>query len=167
MLLSVVGGVREDQRAWRDGLVSAGFSWYDQSAPRQTRVAHLSLDWRSDPDPEHEVFLGGEDGLLGYPAHFVAGDRAWRLHLEDRIYGERILFQTFKMGYSAIFEAGQARRIGTEDWSPVLADVGAGLRLGNLRGAYGQVLYFTVFAPLVKEPGVGSVEFVAGDVISF
>lgn len=165
--LGLASGVRDDDGEWNDGLISTTFAWYDQSTPRQTRLARLGLDWRADPDPEHEVSLGGEDGLLGYPAHYLVGDRAWKLHLENRFYTDKVLFQTLKVGYSVVVEAGAARRIGTREWSETLADVGVGFRLGNLRGAYGQVLYFTVFTPLVREDGVDAVQFVVGDVISF
>lgn len=164
---SLDSGVRDDDGAWNDGLVSTTLAWYDQSTPGQTRVARFGLDWRADPDPEHEVSLGGQDGLLGYPAHWLVGDRAWKLHLENRFYTDKVLFQTLKVGYSVVAEAGAARLIGTRRWSETLADIGLGFRLGNLRGAYGQVLYFTVFAPLVREDGVDAVQFVIGDVISF
>ena len=97
----------------------------------------------------------------------MVGDRAWKLHLEDRYFTDQVLFQTFKVGYSVVFEAARVRKIGTGEWSDTLANIGVGFRLGNLRGAYGQVLYFTVFKPLVDGPGVGSIEFVVGDVISF
>lgn len=167
LLIALDSGVRDDDGAWNDGLVSTTVSYYDQSTPRQTRLARLGLDWRSNPDPEHEVSIGGEDGLLGYPTHYVVGDRAWKLHLENRFYTDKVLFQTLKVGYSAVLEAGAARRIGTKQWSETLADVGVGFRLGNLRGAYGQVLYFTVFVPLVKEDDVDPYQIVVGDVISF
>jgi len=167
LMFDLVSGVRDDDGAWNDGLISTTIAYYDQSSARQTWVARLGLDWRSNPDPEHEVSLGGEDGMLGYPAHYLVGDRAWKLHLEDRFYTDMVLFQTLQVGYSVVLEAGAARRIGTRQWSEALADIGAGFRLGNLRGAYGQVLYFTVFVPLVREDGVDSVQFVVGDVISF
>lgn len=163
----MIGGVREADAGWHDGLVTTSLTWYDQSAERQTRLARLVLDWRNDPNPENEVAIGGEFGLLAYRSYEVVGDRAWRLHLEDRFYTDRVLFQTFKVGYSVVLEAGAARRIGTAQWSDTLADLGFGFRIGNLRGSFGQVLYFTVFTPLVDAPGLGKLQYVIGDVISF
>ncbi|MNC89926.1 hypothetical protein D3C83_59410 [compost metagenome] len=97
----------------------------------------------------------------------MVGDRAWRVHLGDRVLTDDVLFQTLRVGWTAFFEAGQAREIGTGRWSKVYADLGAGFRLGNLRGAWGTVLYFTVVAPLVREPGVDAWQIVIGDVIEF
>jgi hypothetical protein len=157
---------RKQQADWRDGLVSAAFTAYAQSG-RHTRLAQLGLEWRDDPDPEHEAMLGGDDGMLGYPQHWLVGDRVFKLHLEDRWSTDLVLFQTLRVGYTVIAEVGGGRRIDTRQWSQTLANIGAGLRLGNLRGAYGQVIYITAFVPLVLEPGVDSWQVVIGDVIEF
>jgi len=168
VLATLESSGRKGELGWFDGYLSAEVSWYQRTAPHVTRLARLAVDLRDDPAPEHEIPLGGEAGLLGYPAQVVVGDRAWRLHLEDRRLSELVLFQTLRVGYSVVVEAGRARRIDDGRWSPLLADVGVGLRLGNLRGAYGQVLYIMVFKPLVDAPGSdGSLQFVVGDVISF
>ena len=159
-------GMRNALGDWRDGLIDASVIAYFQR-DRHTRLARFAMEWRDDPDPEHEAMLGGDEGLLGYPAHFVVGDRMLKLHLEDRWTTDTVLFQTLRVGYAVIAEAGRGRELGTRQWSRTLADIGAGLRLGNLRGAYGQVIYITAFVPLVREPGVDSWQLVIGDVISF
>ena len=164
--LELEGHARNAQSDWRDGYLSASFAAYKQSG-RHTRLARLGLDWRDDPDPEHEASLGGEEGMLGYPADWLVGDRIFQLHLEDRWSTDQVLFQTLRVGYTVIAEVGTGRRIGTREWSKPLVDIGAGLRLGNLRGAYGQVIYITAFVPLVLEPGVDSWQLVIGDIISF
>jgi hypothetical protein len=167
VLLQASGGGRLSGGDWSDGSARLGLLWYAPHAVRHTLVTQFSYELRDDGDPEDEVFLGGADGLLGYPAHWVAGDRAWRAHLGERVLTENVLFQTLRVGWTAFIEAGQAREIGTKEWSQVFADVGAGFRLGNLRGAWGTVLYFTVVVPLVREPGVDDWQVVIGDVIEF
>ena len=164
--LELEGHMRNAQEDWRDGLLSTSFTAYKQDG-RHTRLARLGLDWRDDPDPEHEASLGGDEGMLGYPADWLVGDRIFQLHLEDRWSTDQVLFQTLRVGYTVIAEVGTGRRIGTREWSKTLADIGAGLRLGNLRGAYGQVIYITAFVPLVREPGVDNWQLVIGDIISF
>lgn len=157
---------RNSQEDWRDAYLSTSFAAYQQSG-RHTRLARLGLDWRHDPDPENEALLGGEEGMLGYPASWIVGDRIFKLHLEDRWSTDQVLFQTLRVGYTVIAEVGTGRRIGTREWSQTLANVGAGLRLGNLRGAYGQVIYITAFVPLIREDGIDSWQVVVGDVIEF
>jgi Fe2+ transport system protein FeoA len=167
VLVDASAGGRLSDGDWSDGSARAGLLWYAPHATRHTLVTQLSFEVRDDAAPEDEVHLGGADGLLGYPARWVVGDRAWRAHLGERVLTEQVLFQTLRVGWTAFVEAGQAREIGTKEWSKVYADVGGGFRLGNLRGAWGTVLYFTVVAPLVREPGVDAWQIVIGDVIEF
>lgn len=152
-----------------DGFGSTALTYYERSYAPHTFVAHAQLDWREDPDPEHELYLGGVDGLLGYPGSYRYGDQRWTLHLEDRLLTDKVLFNTFRVGYAAFVEAGQMRELdtGTPRWGKRYADIGGGFRIGNLRGAFGHVLYFMVAVPLVKDPGLPNYQLVIGDVIEF
>lgn len=162
--------LREEQGVGTaDGFGSTALTYYERRYAPHTIAARGQLDWREDPDPEHELHLGGADGLLGYPSYYRYGDQRWTLHVEDRVLTDKVLFNTFRVGYAAFVEAGQIRELGTGTpaWGKVYADIGAGFRIGNLRGAYGHILYFMVAVPLVQEPGLQGYQFVIGDVIGF
>jgi hypothetical protein len=152
----------------RDGVIHAAGTWYAPSSRERTRVVRFALDWRDEPDPEHELYLGGSDGLLGYPSEFIAADRSWTLHVAERKVTDTTLFQTLRVGWTAFFELAQARRVDGGHWSKIYADVGGGFRLGNLRGTESTPIFVSIAVPLVKEPGVSeSYQVVLGTAIDF
>jgi hypothetical protein len=161
------GARPESSGGTRDGHFDFTGAIYSIVAPSRTRLVHLALRSRYKPDPEHELYLGGADGLLGYPANFVASDRAWTLHIAERIVTDKVLFQTVRVGWNLFAEAGQGRRIGGRGWSPVLMDVGGGLRLGNRRSSDRQAIYLSVGVPIAPPSGVASYAMVLGVAIDY
>jgi len=150
-----------------NGLLRSDLTFYDQSWPFQTLVLHGAFDGEVHPFPENLLYLGGANGLRGYPNFFRVGTERWIATVEDRIVTPIVLLHTFVIGFVAYADAGAIRRLAPGGWSRVYADVGGGLRLGNLRGAYGQVLYFTLARPLVRTPSVPNHQFVVGDQVRF
>lgn len=163
--LNVSGRYRDDggEEAWYRSIAA---DYYHRTSEHNTIVAHGEYDWRDDPDPEDELYLGGFDGMLAYPDRFRVGDRRWLLHLEDRYVSDTILFDTIQVGYTAWLEAGNIRELDGR-WGEPLADVGLGLRLGSLRSSFGSVSYLTVAFPLVDDGQDDGYSIVAGTTVNF
>ncbi|HEV2111977.1 MAG TPA: hypothetical protein VGT99_11540, partial [Gammaproteobacteria bacterium] len=119
------------------------------------------------PDPEFQLYLGGIQGMPGYPNYFLIGDRRWQLTVEDRVLTQKRIFNTYQIGFSVYTDAGQVRLLETGGWSTTLQDAGVALRLGDVRSAYGGVIYVTFAWPLVKMPGADQRQFVIGNIINF
>jgi hypothetical protein len=143
------------------------FTFYNQYFPSQTLVAHGQLQSSLRPDPENYTYIGGLQGMPAYPNYYFIGDRAWQIHLADRIFTHSYLFNTFQIGFVAYADVGQIRQLNDSGWSPRLADAGVGFRLGDVRSAYGGVIYVTFAWPLVKEPGANEREFIIGNILNF
>ncbi|MEW6758496.1 MAG: hypothetical protein AB1347_09775 [Acidobacteriota bacterium] len=158
---------RRAGRLWREGLLSASVTAYLPGPGRQTFAGRFGADLALRPPPEGWLYLGGEDGLRGYPNHFRAGDRRWVLSLEDRVVTDRRLWGLLQLGFVAYADAGAVRRFSERGWSRTFADVGFGLRLGNLKSAFSNVLLVTVAFPLVDGPGVDDYQVVVGNVVRF
>lgn len=163
--LNISGRYRDDggEEAWYRSIAA---DYYHRTSEHNTIVAHGEYDWRDDPDPEDELYLGGFDGMLAYPDRFRVGDRRWLLHLEDRYVSDTILFDTIQVGYTAWVEAGNIRELDGR-WGEPLADVGLGLRLGSLRSSFGSVSYLTVAFPLVDDGQDDDYSIVAGTTVNF
>lgn len=139
---------------------------YLPSSDDGTWVVHLETNWLDDPDPEQQIYIGGIEGLLGYPAHFRRGEKSWRGQLEYRYTSEHILFKTLRIGYTAFLQAAQVKRPGG-NWDDVYSNIGGGFRFGNLRSSFSNTIYVGVAAPLRKTPNSGSWQFFVADEISF
>ena len=156
-------GDEDGQEAWYR---SFGADYYHRTSDRNTLVVHGEFDWREEPDPEDELYVGGFEGLLAYPERFRVGDRRWLFHLEDRYVSDVVLFDTIQIGYTAYFEAGNVRGLDGH-WGKTLADIGAGLRLGSLRSSFGTVTYLTVAMPLVDAGDQDDYSIVVGSTVNF
>lgn len=143
------------------------FDYYNQSFKNQTLAASLGAFWGSRLDVENYVYLGGSDGLRGYTNHFKIGDKRWMLSAEDRIVTDKTFWGILQLGYVAYIDAGAVRLLDENRWSKTYADVGFGLRLGNLKSAFGRNIFVSVAVPLVKEKGMDSYQFVFGNFIRF
>jgi hypothetical protein len=166
-LLESESRARRQADGWYDTITDTRLILYNRSLPRQTLAAYAGIQGGTRPDPEDWVYLGGFDGLRGYPDHYRAGDRSWTASFEDRIITPWVLWGIAQIGFVAYVDAGAIRQFSDGRWSPVYADVGAGLRLGDLKSAFGKVWLLTVAAPLRREPGMDRYQFVFGNVIRF
>ncbi|HSN18105.1 MAG TPA: hypothetical protein VLV87_07830 [Gammaproteobacteria bacterium] len=140
---------------------------YNQRFPYQTLVFHAELGYSLRPDPEDLQYLGGLQGMPGYPNYFLIGDRRWQGNVSDRIATHAYLFNIFQLGFAVYADAGRIRQLGAAGWSRTLMDAGVALRLGDIRSAYGGVIYVTYAWPLVKLRGATSRQFVIGNIINF
>jgi hypothetical protein len=160
------GRGRIEGGAARDARVEARFSVYATGLPFQTVAVDLTATLGRRPDPENVLYIGGFDGLRGYPTHYRAGESRWLLTAEERVITPWRLWGIAQVGFVAYAEAGAVERPG-RGWTRTYADVGAGLRFGNLKGTVNRVVTLTVSAPLAHEPGLPSWQVVAGETLPF
>jgi hypothetical protein len=158
---------RRTRGAFRGAEAGLVATWYNQLFNKQTLVAHLAAHWQLRPNPEEQLYLGGLSGLRGYRNYFRAGDRRWLVSLEDRIVTGATILNTLRVGFVGFFDAGQIDRYGEQHWSRVFSDIGGGLRFGNLRGAFANVIYLTIAFPLTRPRGVSPYQIEIGDVVNF
>ncbi|HVC28514.1 MAG TPA: hypothetical protein VNF48_03105 [Gammaproteobacteria bacterium] len=140
---------------------------YNQYFPRQTLVAHVQWDSVLRPDPESYLYIGGLQGLRGYPNYYAIGDRRWQATFEDRIVTPVQILSLFQLGFVGYVDIAQIHQLSPTTWSPTYSDVGLGFRIGSIRSAFDNTFYFTVAWPLKRAPGVSGHEIVIGNVISF
>ncbi len=124
-------------------------------------VATLGLDVVDNLDPEHQLLLGGDTGLRGYPLRYQDGDRRALLTLEQRFYTRWHPFQLAHVGAAVFFDAGRAWTPGHDIVSErgTLTDVGLGLRISPSRSGLGTMFHLDVAFPLDADGDIDKVQF--------
>ena len=167
LLASASVNGRQQDGVSRNLLGNLTVTSYNQYFRRQTLVAHLQWDSVLRPDPENYLYIGGLQGLRGYPNYFAIGDRRWQATLEDRIVTPLQILSLFQLGFAGYLDVAQIHQLSPSAWSPTYSDMGLGLRIGDIRSAFNNTFYLTIAWPLKSAPGVHGHEIVIGNVINF
>ena len=158
-LASNLGG-RLESDGLRDVLLQGEARYYGQPGKHSLFFAGAHGAVAVNPDLDHQLLLGGDNGLRGYPLRYQSGTGSALFTVEERVYTDWYPFQLFHVGAAAFADAGRTWGDDVTGAAPLgwLSDVGVGLRLGNTRSGLGNVLHIDVAVPLVREPGIDSVQ---------
>jgi len=109
-----------------------------------------------------ELTVGDIIGLRGYPTDFQRGRKRYIINVERRYFSDIHLFNLVRMGGVVFLDAGRAWGNNDGASSPVLVDVGFGLRLSSSKVRVGNVIHIDVAAPLTAREGVSDVQVLVG-----
>ena len=161
------GAGRKGGAGLENTLVGGTLTAYRWGFPHQVLAGFLAVDAIHRPDPENLLYLGGTEGLRGYSDHIHPGDRRWIASVEERILTDWRWLGILRVGFVVYADAGAIHRMDGQGWSRTYADVGGGLRFGDLKSSLGRVVLLTIAYPLVKEPGQNKWQLVVGNSVRF
>ena len=141
-----------------DALLTSSLRYYRETGPKSRFYASLGVDVGHDLDPDHELNLGGDTGLRGYPLRFQSGSSRALVTLEQRYYSNRSLWRIADIGGAVFADVGRTwgnRSLGPQEPQTLLKDIGIGLRLGASKTSLGNVLHIDLAFPL---DGAGSID---------
>jgi outer membrane protein assembly factor BamA len=144
--------------------------YFYRYSPRHTFYIGGLFDRGLRLDGDQQLLLGGDSGLRGYPARYQAGDRRWLLTVEQRTYTDWYLFRLFRVGGAAFFDIGRASGGRTPVGATArgtLKDVGVGLRLGNSRTGFGNVVHIDAAFPLDGDKSIKKAQILVETKTSF
>lgn len=153
-----------------DSLLSAGLRYYHPTGPNGVFYASFSGAAGHALDADHELTIGGDSGLRGYPLRYQAGSATALLTLEQRIFTRYSLWKIADVGAAVFMDVGRAfgdTPLGPAENLGLLKDVGFGLRLGSTRSALGNVIHFDVAFPLDGGSSIDSMQFLVQTKRSF
>ena len=149
--------------------LNASARYYLPLTARYLLYGSVAIDVVKTPDLSERPTLGGDTGLRGYPLRYQTGERRAVFTGEFRGYSDVYLFHLFRIGGAAFYDLGRAW--GAADGNAAnprwLSDVGVGLRIFNVRAAFGNVLHLDLAVPLHRDPGIKSVQFLVKTKASF
>jgi hypothetical protein len=150
-----------------DGHLALAAIHYNKFESNQLLAGLVSVELACRPDPENLYYLGGDQGLRGFPNQLHPGDARWSASFEYRYLTEQRWWGLVRLGYSAFVDLGSIRQLGNQGWSRIYSDLGVGLRLGNLKSTMGRVILLSVAVPLNREPYQSRWQFMVGNALRF
>jgi hypothetical protein len=144
----------------RDAVLQGEARYYHRQNEHALLYAAVHGTTTRNPDLDHQLLLGGDNGLRGYPLRYQSGDSSLLLTAEQRFYTDWYPFHLFKVGAAVFADAGRTWGRDFTGQEPLgwLGDAGIGLRLGNARSGLGNVLHIDLAVPLVRQPDIDSVQ---------
>lgn len=140
---------------------------YYRLTPDQILAGLAAVDLGCRLDPENWFYVGGDQGLRGFPNELRPGDARWLASFEYRLLTEQRWWGLVRLGYDAFADVGAVRQFDGLGWSRPYSDIGCGLRLGNLRSSLGRVILLSVAVPLNREPYQARFQFTIGNSMRF
>ncbi len=166
-LLTVSWDGRRPATGLEDSQAAFSLVHYQKLTSHQVLAALAAVDVARRPDPERWYYLGGDQGLRGYPNQVHPGDARWIVSLDYRLLTEQRWWGIVRLGYSAFVDLGSIRQMDGRGWSRTYSDIGVGLRLGNLKSSVGRVILVSVAAPLTREPHQSAWQVTVGNSMRF
>ncbi len=154
-------GSRLEAGSVRDSLLSASARYFWRANNKTVLFVGLAADAGSALDLDHELMLGGDTGLRGYPLRYQTGTARALLTVEGRYFTDWYPFRLARVGAAVFADVGRTWGASALDVPELgtLRDVGIGLRFGNTRSALGNVLHVDLAFPLDGDPSIKSMQF--------
>jgi outer membrane protein assembly factor BamA len=143
-----------------DSLLSVDTSYYLRFDDKNLFTARLNGQHGYDLDVDHQLLLGGDTGLRGYPLRYQTGDTLALVSVEERYFTDWFPFRLVRVGGAVFADVGRTWGSAPLASEPQgwLTDVGFGLRLGNARSGLGNVLHMDLAFPVGASSDISSVQ---------
>ncbi|MEO7385688.1 MAG: POTRA domain-containing protein [Gammaproteobacteria bacterium] len=143
-----------------DALLSGETRYYLRFNEKNVFTAGVDAQHGFDLDLDHQLLLGGDTGLRGYPLRYQGGDTRALLSVEERYFTDWFPFRLMRVGGAVFADVGRTwgdapLASESQGW---LTDVGFGLRLGNARSGLGNVLHVDLAFPIGASSDISSVQ---------
>ena len=144
----------------RDTALQAEARYYNRQQAHALFFASARGAAVQKPDLDHQLLLGGDNGLRGYPLRYQSGTSSVLFTAEERFYTDWYPFHLFHIGAAMFADAGRTwgRDVAGEEPLGWLSDVGVGLRIGNARSGLGNVLHVDLAVPTSGRNGIDAVQ---------
>lgn len=109
-----------------------------------------------------ELTVGDITGLRGYPTDYLRGDRRYVFTLERRYFSDIHIFNLLRVGGVAFIDVGKAWGLPNEPKSPLLSNVGIGLRLSPTKVRIGNVVHVDIAMPTSAREGIDKYQLTIG-----
>ncbi|MES2672875.1 MAG: BamA/TamA family outer membrane protein [Pseudomonadota bacterium] len=124
--------------------------------------ARANYDVGQDLAQYEELTVGGITGLRGYPVDYSRGKKRYVFTLERRYFSDFHIFNLLRVGVVAFCDVGKAWGLPGQPYSPLLSDVGFGLRLSSTKIRVGNVVHIDIATPTSAKSGIDKYQLTIG-----
>lgn len=160
LLLSTISSGRREGGNTANGRTTINARFYHRQSEK--RLFFMSIEGTAghDLDLDNPLYLGGQNGLRGYPLRYQTGDSKILFTIEQRYFTDWYPFRLFRVGGAVFADVGRTwgdNPIGEKNfgWLP---DVGFGLRLTPTRFSTDKVGHLDFAFPLGGDASIDSVQ---------
>lgn len=112
---------------------------------------------------QHEQLTTGDiTGLRGYPTDYQRGKKRYLATVERRFFSDYHIYNLMRVGAVVFFDTGKSWGASDSGETPLLANVGFGLRLSSSKVRVGNVIHIDLAIPLVAKEGVDEYQLLLG-----
>jgi len=109
-----------------------------------------------------ELTVGDITGLRGYPTDYLRGRKRYVVSVERRYFSDVHLFNILRVGGVLFVDAGKAWGLPTEGNTPLLSNVGIGLRLSSTKIRIGNIVHVDVAMPINAKEDISKYQLILG-----
>lgn len=149
-LVSASAASRREDAVWRQTIVTGEARAYVSPIPRTTFLTRVGATLGERLDPGQEIALDGDHGVRAYRLHAATGTSQAVGNLEARTRVVSDLLHIVSLGTAVFWDGGVSN--GPPDGHVMLADAGAGLRLGLTRASSHTLVRVDFARALVADP---------------
>ena len=145
----------------QNGLVGASLTNFDEQDSQWLLYTTVRATAGRRLNLENQILLGGDSGLRGYPLRYQDGTASALFTIEERWFSNWYPFRLFRVGAAVFFDMGRTwgRPPLAAPSLGLLKDAGFGLRFGNARTAFGNVIHVDIAFPFDGDPSIRRVQF--------
>jgi hypothetical protein len=143
-----------------DGLAGGSLRYFHRDFGDQLFYSSFALDEARNLSDGHQLLLGGEEGLRGYPLRYQDGDQRVLFTMEQRWFFPWYPFRLLRLGAAAFGDVGRAGRGGLAPDLGWLEDAGVGLRLSSTRSGLGNITHLDVAFPFGGDRSIDHLQLV-------
>lgn len=161
LLVAGTASGRIEHGVLKNGLVSASLTNFDEQSSQWLFYSALRAVAGRRLDLDNQILLGGDNGLRGYPLRYQDGTASALFTLEERWFSNWYPLRLFRVGAAVFFDMGRTwgRAPLAAPSLGLLKDAGFGLRFGNARTGFGNVIHVDLAFPFDGDPSIKRVQF--------
>ncbi|OZG73338.1 hypothetical protein BTA51_09900 [Hahella sp. CCB-MM4] len=149
----------EQSGAPENSIFGTNLSYIHLTDERHRWFFGFKADIGSHLDEDKELTLNNGFGMRGFPGGYERGNRRFVATVERRFYSGTHIFNLFRVGNVFFLDVGRAWQTGETGDSPILFDVGVGMRLISSKARTGNVVHLDLAVPLNERANVDSFQW--------